>query len=150
MKKKGISPLIATVLIIGFTVAITGVIMTWGKSFIQEKTQTEGAVAEARMACISIDFTVDKICKNTDNKMEITLRNTKSDTIDGFSFRSIYLTDIIEYKTELKGLATETITLDITKTLETLDIVPLQKSADKYQPCSSQMKTVRTGTLEPC
>ena len=30
MEKKGISPLIATVLILGFTVALAAVIMTWG------------------------------------------------------------------------------------------------------------------------
>jgi flagellin-like protein len=33
MNKKGISPLIATVLIIGFTVALAAIIMTWGTTF---------------------------------------------------------------------------------------------------------------------
>ncbi len=35
MNKKGMSPLIATVLIIGFTVALAGVIMLWGYEFIE-------------------------------------------------------------------------------------------------------------------
>ena len=34
MDKRGISPLIATVLIIGFTVALAAVIITWGGRFI--------------------------------------------------------------------------------------------------------------------
>ena len=36
MNKKGISPLIATVLILGFTVALAAIIMTWGTDFTKK------------------------------------------------------------------------------------------------------------------
>jgi len=36
--KKGVSPLIATVLLIAFAVALGAVIMNWGRSFVQERT----------------------------------------------------------------------------------------------------------------
>ncbi len=150
MKKKGISPLIATVLIIGFTVALGATIMIWGRGFIQDSMQKEGEMAEARLSCVSAEFTVDRVCKNAENKVEVTVRNTQSETIDGFIFRSTELTDTIEHKTELKGLTAETITLDLAKIPEILDIVPLQKSGSKYQPCSVQTKSVRAGTIEDC
>ncbi len=36
--KKGVSPLIATVLLIAFAVALGAVIMNWGKGFVQDRT----------------------------------------------------------------------------------------------------------------
>ena len=37
--KRGISPLIATVLLIGFTVALAAMVMTWGSGFIKKTTE---------------------------------------------------------------------------------------------------------------
>lgn len=152
MKKKGISPLIATVLIIGFTVALGATIMTWGKGFIQDRMDKEGKMAEARLSCVSTDFTVDKIClESSDPKqISVTVRNMQSETIDGFIFRSTELAETTENKTELKGLAAETITITVTDIPEILDVVPLQKSGSKYQPCSVQTKSIRTELMENC
>ena len=36
MSKRGISPLIATVLIVGFTIALAAMIITWGGNFCKE------------------------------------------------------------------------------------------------------------------
>jgi len=38
MKKKGVSPLIATVLLIAFTMAIAGILALWARSFVGERT----------------------------------------------------------------------------------------------------------------
>ena len=35
INKKGITPLIATVLLIGFTVALAGIVITWGGGFVE-------------------------------------------------------------------------------------------------------------------
>ena len=36
MSKKAVSPLIATVLVIGFAIALSGIMMTWGTSFVKD------------------------------------------------------------------------------------------------------------------
>lgn len=54
MKKRGISPLIATVLLIGFIIALVAVVMLWGKGFIQEKAEKEGELAQAQLSCTRI------------------------------------------------------------------------------------------------
>jgi len=56
MTKKGVSPLIATVLIIGFTIALAALIMTWGTTFIK-KTQKDVEIgAEAQLQCAKVDL----------------------------------------------------------------------------------------------
>lgn len=56
MNKKGISPLIATVLIIGFTIVLAAVVMNWGGAFVRNLTETTASQAEAQTTCISINF----------------------------------------------------------------------------------------------
>lgn len=77
MKKRGISPLIATVLLIGFVVAVGAVVMIWGKGFITERAQKEGALSQAQLDCnlVEIDLEGDYIV------------NTGSITIGGFIIR---------------------------------------------------------------
>ncbi|HLC72216.1 MAG TPA: archaellin/type IV pilin N-terminal domain-containing protein, partial [Candidatus Nanoarchaeia archaeon] len=59
---KGISPLIATVLIIGFTVALAAIIMTWGRGFIDSTTKDVDKQRETALLCTSqLDFKFSKV-----------------------------------------------------------------------------------------
>lgn len=64
--KKGISPLIATVLILGFTVALAAVIMVWGTRFttnIQEQTEE---TANTQVICTNdVAFKISNVCRVT-------------------------------------------------------------------------------------
>ena len=65
MNKRGISPLIATVLIIGFTVALAAVIMTWGQSFtkgVQE--QTEETSTQQITCAQDVMFDLQSVCRS--------------------------------------------------------------------------------------
>lgn len=56
---KGISPLIATVLLIGFTVALAAIIMTWGTDFIRGTTGRVDEQQENAFLCTSqLDFQI--------------------------------------------------------------------------------------------
>lgn len=152
LDRRAISPLIATVLIIGFTVSLTAVVMTWGKNFITEKTQKTSADAEVQMRCINMEFTIDKACIRTnlnDKTVELTLRNLKSEKIDAFRFRSTSMPNVLEDLKALDVFNSESLTLSVSKslTLNTIDIVPLVKGASEYTPCAIQTKTAR---LDPC
>lgn len=60
---KGISPLIATVLLIGFTVALAAIIMTWGTDFIRGTTSDVDKQRQTAMLCTSqLDFQIQVDC----------------------------------------------------------------------------------------
>ena len=68
MEKKGMSPLVATVLLIAFAVALGAVVLNWGEEFVQEATAVGGEFAGACPAgCVS----VDAIKTNPDKFQEI-------------------------------------------------------------------------------
>lgn len=54
MKKKGVSPVIATVLLIGIVVVIIAIIFMWGRSVIKENVQKQGLPAD--QACSEINI----------------------------------------------------------------------------------------------
>lgn len=49
--KKGISPLIATVLLIGFTIVLAVIVLQWGSSFFQKTTTETGCDVDLNMQC---------------------------------------------------------------------------------------------------
>lgn len=69
--KKGISPLIATVLLLGFTVALATTVFLWMQS--QTKTMSKSTVeyAEGEMQCQNIRINVVKSNSSTCNKLDI-------------------------------------------------------------------------------
>lgn len=54
--KKGISPLIATVLLIGFVVAIGAIVMLWGKGFVTERAEKSGELSKAQLDCTQVNL----------------------------------------------------------------------------------------------
>ena len=82
MNKKAISPLIATVLLIVFTVSVAVTVMTWGKQLIMEKTETVEEQTMVDIAC-GLDVSIDvadvggerQLCYNSDSQLEITVEN---------------------------------------------------------------------------
>lgn len=61
--KKGITPLIATVLLIGFTVALAAIIMTWGTEFIRGTTDNVDKQRDTALLCTSqLDFQLQVDC----------------------------------------------------------------------------------------
>ncbi|MBI2110144.1 hypothetical protein HYT58_03170 [Candidatus Woesearchaeota archaeon] len=51
MKKRGISPLIATVLLIGFTVALAVLVINWGVEYTKKTTEQTGKTTTAALKC---------------------------------------------------------------------------------------------------
>ena len=98
MNKKGISPLIATVLIIGFTIVLAALVITWGtKLFKTTVSQTE-ITAKFSTAC----STGLRIEATSQTKNSVVLRNNNQDqVIDKF-------TVVLNYAngTSLKGIIT--------------------------------------------
>lgn len=87
--RKGISPLIATVLIIGFTVALAAIIMTWGTTFSKGIQKGTEATTEEQMACAQeVQIALSSACVNSDaNTVQMTIKNDGSKEITAMTAR---------------------------------------------------------------
>lgn len=83
MDKRGISPLIATVLLVSFVVILSGVIMFWGKQYVTELMEKRGDVAEAKLECENVDIEIKGFKKEIG---ELTIMNN-GPKLDGFILR---------------------------------------------------------------
>ncbi|MFH0875057.1 MAG: archaellin/type IV pilin N-terminal domain-containing protein [archaeon] len=86
--KRGVSPLIASVLLIAFTVAIGAIIMTWGRGFVTsqtEKVNTESVGSTACSTSVDVDFVkvggLDDVCYTPNGYVNFTLQNTGTEPI---------------------------------------------------------------------
>ena len=62
-RKKGMSPLIATVLLIGFAVALAALVMTWGLDFIKGQTGNVDTSTDQALKCVNqLDFKLEVDC----------------------------------------------------------------------------------------
>jgi len=100
--KKGVSPLIATVLLVGFTIALAALVMTWGQSLFQKTVEQTSELASSQMKCVQevgIDITKATI---TNGIIEATVDNTNTETVTSFISRIFYSDDTIDVLTQDK------------------------------------------------
>ena len=93
-KKKGVSPLIATVLLIAFAVSLGAVVMNWGRGYV-ETTMTQADVQSAEKISCSMDTSMgvvqvgdtQRLCiangAEGEATLNFTLINTGSATLQG-------------------------------------------------------------------
>ena len=78
--KKGISPLIATVLLIGFTIVLAALVMRWGGQFVQGTTQSTGCASEGQIACVSdVDVEITSVTNTSINLTINLLQNANTE-----------------------------------------------------------------------
>ncbi len=81
-KKKGISPLIATVLILGFTVALAAVIMVWGNRFTTTIQKNTEETATTTLSCATdVDLKIVRVCNSTPTDYTVSVANDQSGKI---------------------------------------------------------------------
>tara|TARA_Y100000310_G_scaffold327446_1_gene393839 strand:- start:19544 stop:20065 length:522 start_codon:yes stop_codon:yes gene_type:complete len=88
MDRKGISPLIATVLLIGFTIVLAAVVIRWGGDFITETTDTTSCESDLAQACATqVQFSIGSpsLDEATD-EITLTLTNDADYAIDSFTW----------------------------------------------------------------
>ena len=100
-KKKGVSPLIATVLLIAFAVSLGAVVMNWGRGYVESTAEQAEAQSAEKISC-SMDTSIDivqvgtkmKLCvDNTvvaEPELKFTLINTGSIDIQGIQVTELY------------------------------------------------------------
>ena len=92
-RKRGISPLIATVLLIGFTIALASIIFSWVSSFTEERASKTAEIVKSEVSCAtSIEIGIEKACVDSAG-VHFTLENRKNNDISGFVVRLESATD---------------------------------------------------------
>ncbi|MBI4176810.1 MAG: hypothetical protein HY516_00420 [Candidatus Aenigmarchaeota archaeon] len=91
--RKGISPLIASVLLVAFTMAVAAIIVTWITGFTQQQTSNIGTRGERQVLCSYSVLSVDKDDVNVIGAyMNATITysgGTETINITGFTLRDV-------------------------------------------------------------
>lgn len=100
--KKGISPLIATVLLIGFTVALAAMVFTWGNSFIKKTTEkTEEGTAIALKCATELGFEISGVSCNPDKSIS----SVKVDSRGSIDIKSLKFRFVSDAETTVEDKA---------------------------------------------
>ena len=85
MERKGISPLIAAVLLIAFTMAVAAILTAWVTSFTQRTTEDVGNTSEQLVSCSFAGLSIYDAILGTDDSMTISMANTGTKDLNGVS-----------------------------------------------------------------
>lgn len=136
LNKKGISPLIATVLIVGFTIALAGVAYVFLSGTVKEQIDKQGAESDGKAKCIGVDVSFVECSSGV-----VKFKNLGKQGVAGFTFRSKtsqgYTTNSLQESIEAgdereyqpKDLATEG------------DAIPLVPAKGYGYPCADKIIT---------
>ena len=150
--KRGISPLIATVLLIGFTIALAAIIFSWISSFTEERAGKTAEIVKSEVGCAtSIEIGVEKACVDGTG-IHFILENRENNDIEGFVVRLEQgdNADVIEVDQRLGAL--EVTNIDILpqniNIPESAVIVPKLKVDGKVALC--QEKAIEVFITQGC
>jgi flagellin-like protein len=146
--KRGISPLIATVLLVGFVIALVLLIMLWGKNYIEELAAKRGALALKQQECEMVEINIKSAIEGAGQKVTLVIENAKDKPIDMFVFRGLTEgdnSDVIENFNRLGGLEVKQYDVQFNIAgIKKVDIIPeLKAGKNKYVPCSDKHVTVK-------
>jgi len=80
-EKRGVSPLIATIILIGFVVAILVIVIVWARNTMVEKAKKEGELNEIKIKCTDVAIEVEK------SGSDYIIQNIGGIDLDGFIVR---------------------------------------------------------------
>lgn len=148
ISKQGISPLIATVLIIAFTVALAVIVINWGTSFTRDLQDNTGSSADFEITCAQdVVFSVKNACVKSDGSLRITVANDGSKALD----------QVIVRTTSVNGAASQQYTTAVTTppVVGAFAQVDVSVPSGSYptQPAKVEVipyVTVGNGDSEPC
>lgn len=103
--KKGISPLIATVLLIAFAVALGAVVMNWGRSYVEDTAESTQRASQTKVDCsMGVNLEIKEIggnptlCQNEDDdEIEVIFVNRGTKSLVGFKTTILGEEKIVEY-----------------------------------------------------
>lgn len=147
--KKGISPLIATVLVIGFTVALAAVILTWGQTFSKDIQQSTETTTKIQLICAQdVNFAINSVCIEDDageKSAKITIDNKGNIRIEKFMVRlykdaNTVTTGKVD-SVEAFGLNQKDVHLEDLDSVSKVELVPVIIVDEKEVTCSNTIQS---------
>ena len=145
MKKRGLSPILATVLLIGFAVALGAMIMDWTRSLAEDP-------------CKNIDIEIYQsgeimdpgVCYTSDNTIRLKVKNTGPADVDrlhmttelGIANSAVLANSIFEQEVPFS-------TIENAKDNAWISIVPQVAFKDNFTTCGEQGQRIEK-LLTPC
>lgn len=85
--RKGLSPLIAAVLLIAFTMTVAAILATWAQSFGGGELETAGEKGQTTIECFGISIEIDSITWDKDkDEIKAVVWNKGEGNISSFEF----------------------------------------------------------------
>lgn len=146
--KRGISPLIATVVLVGFVVSLVLIAMLWGKNYIEELAAKRGTLAEKQYACQNVEITA-KSATIAGSQAKIVITNQKDQQVDKLIFVGMKGQESLAQPVERYGTLDS---LEITEyevgfssgDVEKVKVIPgIKAGKNKYVTCSDKNIVVR-------
>lgn len=137
MNKKGVSPLIATILLIGFAVGLGAVVMNWGKSIVEETSFTLGDCSRA-----SLNVDDNTLCYGN-NYIQFDLDNIGSVDMEGVTLwitgsKNSYQIDLPDSNLKRGGHVSKKVLYDFNTygNIIQVQFIPKIKSEGSILPCT--------------
>lgn len=140
ISKKGVDEKVATILLVGFIIALLIMGFLWGRQLIKQRVSKELALSEKQSQCTDVLITAIEAIQTGDTIL-LTLENKKDIKIEKFTFRimkdsTAETSDSFEM---LNSLEIRRYEITTSSQAETVDIIPWIKVAkSNFVPCSQQ------------
>ncbi len=141
MQKRGISPLIATILLIGFTIVLAALIMVWGTDLFKNLQEEQGTKAETELICASKILPILKgACSTINPLLDLEIKNEGQQEISSYIIRvkSSQTSKTINGKSSIGsyGVIKQQIPVPNMGIIQEVDIIPYVKIQNKEKSCS--------------
>ncbi|MAG50406.1 hypothetical protein CL621_02060 [archaeon] len=158
-KKRGISPLITTVLLLGLIISLATVAIIWSRSNI--KTTLKGAERSyIKLTCKDVEFDILSACYEpieSYDGIKITVKNNKDKPINaGFMVRIIGGDTSInpsapDTSLDANDVKTFTVPFDVEGTIKEISVLPKIRS-ERENPvvCTNQALNLKVDDIKPC
>jgi len=138
MSNKGISPLIAAVLLIAFTMTIAGLMAAWAQSFVSGQTEELTTAARESQQCTGANFNIDSI-KTNSTHVSLVLYNNGGMELNDFD---VFLT----YENSTAGPVVQTVKNAYGSKLPVGDMASFSVALDQsIEPPLSKIKIAVVG-----
>ena len=156
--KKGVSPLVATVLLIAFSVALGAVVMNWGSNYVNEQIESPVPKSQQQLQCIN-DVKIDvikvgetKICLGSNN-VSMYIRNGQLTPLIDIQINILGSAEVADYTlgqvlgvAELKKVVASW-TGDL-GTIESVEIIPIIDIEGETVYCVQSSELIKD--IGPC
>ena len=141
-KRKGVSPIIATVLLIVLVVIIAAMIFLWAKRFVGEACEKQGVNAQLKCDEVSLEASrvADTLYLNNKGNVPIDTIRVK---IDGGGSKSSN-----DIKAELSGGKSSSYSVSGMTGSEKVSVIPVLKGQAKTAVCQNVCENVEVEVLE--